>query len=120
LWGLAFKPNTDDMREAPSRVLLEALIKAGATVQAYDPEAIGEARRIYADEEKLVLCDSANIALKGADALCIMTEWKNFWSPDFIEIKEALNNALIFDGRNLYDPESLKVQGITYYSIGRK
>ncbi len=119
LWGLAFKPNTDDMRDAPSRVLLEALIKAGATVRAYDPEAMAEAKRIYPDESGLTLCSSAEETLQGADALCIVTEWKNFWSPNFAEIKKSLKNALIFDGRNLYDPVQLKSEGFTYYSIGR-
>jgi UDPglucose 6-dehydrogenase len=119
LWGLAFKPKTDDMREAPSRVLLEALIAEGASVKAYDPEAMEEARRIYGDMPGLELCDSAEAALDGADALVLVTEWKSFWSPDFALLKEKLNDNVIFDGRNLYDPGTLKREGFTYYGIGR-
>ncbi len=119
LWGLAFKPKTDDMREASSRVILEALIDAGASVQAFDPEAMKEAHRIYGDKPGLILADSADDALKGADALLVVTEWKNFWSPDFELIKNTLNDAVIFDGRNLYQPSLLKKLGITYYGIGR-
>ena len=119
LWGLAFKPKTDDMREAASRVVLEALINAGASVQAYDPEAMDEARRLYHDNAGLTLADTAEKALLGADALIVVTEWKNFWSPDFEHIKETLKDAVIFDGRNLYQPALLKKQGITYYGIGR-
>ncbi len=119
LWGLAFKPKTDDMREAPSRVILEALINAGATVQAFDPEAMHEAKRIYGDNPGLILVETAEDALKGADALLVVTEWKNFWSPDFEFIKNTLKDAVIFDGRNLYQPELLKKIGIVYYGIGR-
>ena len=119
LWGLAFKPKTDDMREAPSRVLMEALWDAGATVRAYDPEAMDEARRLYPDESRLVLCDSADAALDGADALAIVTEWQEFRSPDFDRIKSELAAPVIFDGRNLYDPDMLHSLGITYYAIGR-
>jgi UDPglucose 6-dehydrogenase len=119
LWGLAFKPKTDDMREAPSRVLLEALIDAGATVQAFDPEALSEAKRIYGDKAGLVLCKNQNEALNNADALCIVTEWKNFWSPDFGQLKLKLKDAVVFDGRNLYEPKQLKAAGLTYYCIGR-
>lgn len=119
LWGLAFKPKTDDMREASSRVILETLIDAGATVQAFDPEAMKEAHRIYGDKPGLILADSADDALKGADALLVVTEWKNFWSPDFELIKSTLKDAVIFDGRNLYQPNLLKKLGITYYGIGR-
>ena len=119
LWGLAFKPKTDDMREAPSRVLLEALITAGAYVRAYDPEALGEARKIYADLVGLTLCDSQELTLDGSNALCIVTEWKNFWSPDFSMLKQKLSDAVIFDGRNLYDPDEVKRHGINYFSIGR-
>lgn len=119
LWGLAFKPNTDDMREAPSRVLLEALIDAGANVRAYDPEAMEEAKRIYPDKAGLTLCDNTCDALEGADALCIVTEWKNFWSPDFEEMKKHLKHPVIFDGRNLYEPDLMKSQGYEYISIGR-
>ena len=120
LWGLSFKPNTDDMREATSRVVLEELIANGAIVQAYDPEALTEAKRIYGDKkEGLTLCENSMAALKNADALCIVTEWKNFWSPDFDEIKSMLKTPVIFDGRNLYNPAQMKLMGIEYYGIGR-
>jgi len=120
LWGLAFKPKTDDMREAPSRVLIEALINAGAIVKAFDPEAMEEAKRIYRDNPGLVLVETAEEAIQGANALCVVTEWKNFWSPDFDLLKKTLKDAVIFDGRNLYQPALLKKQGIVYYSIGRR
>ena len=119
LWGLAFKPKTDDMREAPSRVLLESLIKAGANVRAYDPEALGEARKIYANLAGLTLCDSQDLTLDGSNALCIVTEWKNFWSPDFSLLKQKLADSVIFDGRNLYNPNEVKRHGLNYFSIGR-
>jgi UDPglucose 6-dehydrogenase len=119
LWGLSFKPRTDDMREAPSRVILEALINAGATVQAFDPEAMEEAKRLYGNNASLTLVESADEALNGANALIVVTEWKTFWSPDFEHIKQTLKDAVIFDGRNLYQPALLKKQGITYYGIGR-
>ena len=119
LWGLAFKPRTDDMRAAPSRVLMEALWEAGATVRAYDPEAMTEAARIYPDEKRLALCDTAYHALDGSDALVIITEWQEFRSPDFERLKKMLAEPVIFDGRNLYDPAMLQRQGITYYAIGR-
>jgi UDPglucose 6-dehydrogenase len=119
LWGLAFKPKTDDMREAPSRVILEALIDAGATVQAYDPEALDEARRIYGDKAGLILMDSQDQVLEGANALVIVTEWKNFWSPDFEQLKNSLQDNVIFDGRNLYQPAMLEKLGFQYYAIGR-
>ena len=119
LWGLAFKPKTDDMREAPSRVILESLINAGAHVRAFDPEAMAEAKRIYGDKSGLTLFETAEEALLGANALIVVTEWKNFWSPDFDLLKNTLKDAVIFDGRNLYQPDLLKKQGITYYGIGR-
>ena len=119
LWGLAFKPNTDDMREAPARTLMEALWANGAKVQAFDPEAADEARRIYGERPDLVLCDSPEAALEGADALVVVTEWNQFRSPDFERIRNTLKDPLIFDGRNLYDPDFLSQQGITYYAIGR-
>ncbi len=119
LWGLAFKPNTDDMREAPSRVLMEALWDAGATVRAYDPEAMDEARRLYPDESKFTLCSSAEEALAGADTLAIVTEWQEFRSPDFDKIRDELATPVIFDGRNLYDPDMVTSLGLTYYAIGR-
>lgn len=119
LWGLAFKPKTDDMREAASRVILEALINAGAAVRAFDPEAMDEAKRIYGDKQGLTLVGTAEEALQGANALIVVTEWKNFWSPDFDLIKNSLKDPVIFDGRNLYQPELLNKLGITYYAIGR-
>ncbi|WP_130871617.1 UDP-glucose dehydrogenase family protein [Pseudomonas bubulae] len=119
LWGLSFKPNTDDMREAPSRVLIEALWKAGAKVQAYDPEAMEETQRIYGDRDDLSLCGTKESALKGADALVIVTEWQAFKAPDFDVIKQQLKKAIIFDGRNLFEPKRMKNKDITYFSIGR-
>jgi UDPglucose 6-dehydrogenase len=119
LWGLAFKPNTDDMREAPSRVLMEALWECGAKVQAHDPEAMTETRRIYGERPDLSLCKSPEAALENADALVVMTEWKVFRSPDFDLIKQKLHSPIILDGRNIYDPEVLEQQGFTYYAIGR-
>lgn len=119
LWGLAFKPKTDDMREAPSRTLMEALWNAGARVKAYDPEAMGEARRIYGERSDLALLDSRDAVLENADALVICTEWQHFRAPDFALLKSKLSNAVIFDGRNLYDPAKLLALGFTYYGIGR-
>jgi UDPglucose 6-dehydrogenase len=119
LWGLAFKPNTDDMREASSRVLIEALWRSGASIRAFDPVAMTETRRIYGERSDLVLCDSPENALEGADALVIVTEWSMFRSPDFDLIKASLSRPAIFDGRNLYDPDHLKRQGIDYFGIGR-
>lgn len=119
LWGLSFKPNTDDMRESSSRVLMESLWQAGAKVQAFDPEAMDEARRIYGDRSDLVLVATKEDALKGADALVICTEWQNFRAPDFDLIKATLKQAAIFDGRNLYEPERMAQRGFTYYGIGR-
>ena len=119
LWGLSFKPRTNDMREAPSRVLMEALWEAGARVRAYDPEAIDETRRLYPDQDGLEFCDSAEAALTGADALAIITEWQEFRSPDFAVLKDKLADAVIFDGRNLYEPESVEHLGLQYYAIGR-
>ena len=118
LWGLAFKPNTDDMRCAPSRDLMEALWVDGARVQAYDPAAMEETRRIYGDHPPLKLCDSPEAALADADALVVVTEWNVFRSPDFNEIKAALKNPVIFDGRNIYDARLLLHEGFTYYGIG--
>ena len=119
LWGLAFKPNTDDMRDASSRVLMEGLWELGCSVRAYDPVAQDEARRIYGERDDLILCASAEEALEGADALAIVTEWREFRSPDFDAIREALRNPVIFDGRNLYEPSHLKEAGFSYYAIGR-
>jgi len=119
VWGLAFKPNTDDMREAPSRRLLEQLWAAGAKVRAYDPEALLEASRIYGERTDLVLCDDMYATLDGADALVIVTEWKAFWSPDFARIRACLSSPAIFDGRNIYEPRAVEAAGIAYYGIGR-
>ena len=119
LWGLAFKPNTDDMREASSRVLLEELWSAGASVRAYDPAANAEAKRIYGARKDLVLAETAEDALDGADALVIVTEWREFRSPDFERMKSLLKVPVIFDGRNLYDPAVLEQLGIQYFGIGR-
>jgi len=119
LWGLAFKPNTDDMRAAPSRTLMESLWQAGAKVQAYDPEAMEETQRIYGDRADLTLTETPETAIINADALVVVTEWKAFRSPDFNLIKQSLNTPTIFDGRNLYDPESMRQLGFDYYAIGR-
>jgi UDPglucose 6-dehydrogenase len=119
IWGLAFKPNTDDMREAPSRALMEALWEQGASVRAYDPVAADEASRIYGARADLVLVDSAIAACQGADVLAIVTEWQEFRSPDFEAIKTALSSAAIYDGRNLYDPSFVARFGIEYFGIGR-
>ncbi len=119
LWGLAFKPNTDDMREASSRVLINELIKAGASITAYDPVAMDEAKRIFKDEKSLSFVDTQEEALKNADALIIVTEWTEFRSPDFTLIKSSLKTPMIFDGRNLYDPKVIRALGFNYYPIGR-
>ncbi len=119
LWGLSFKPNTDDMREAPSRVLMERLWEAGAKVRAYDPVAGHETQRIYGERADFDIVASAPEALKGADALAIITEWQEFRSPDFEMIKAELKQPVIFDGRNLYDPAFVKQFGLGYYAIGR-
>jgi len=119
LWGLAFKPNTDDMREASSRMLMESLWQAGCRVSAYDPAAVDEARRLYGDRSDLELCDSAEGALRDADALAVVTEWQEFRSPDFEAVKRALKLPVIFDGRNLYDPDMLHRLGFDHIGIGR-
>ena len=119
LWGLAFKPNTDDMREAPSRRLLEQLWSAGAKVRAFDPEARDEAQRLYGKRADLVLCEEMYAALEGADALIVVTEWKVFWSPDFARIKSALRTPVVLDGRNIYEPAAVEAAGLAYYGIGR-
>jgi UDPglucose 6-dehydrogenase len=120
VWGLAFKPNTDDMREASSRVLMESLWGAGARVRAFDPVAMKETRKIYGDRADLLLCDNAEAACEGADALVIVTEWKQFRSPNFHRLASLLKQPIIFDGRNLYDPLMMKRQGYVYFSIGRQ
>ena len=119
VWGLAFKPNTDDMREAPSLTLIRDLLAAGATVTAHDPEAMKEAQRVLGDDERIRYADHQNDALSGADALVIVTEWKAFRSPDFDLIKAQLKRPLIVDGRNLYDPALVRALGIEYAAIGR-
>lgn len=119
LWGLSFKPNTDDMREAPSRVLIDAALKAGMKIQAYDPVAMPEAQRLYKTKANFSCCESPEAALINADILVIVTEWNLFFNPDFENIKQQLKEPTIFDGRNLYDPHYLKQLGFTYYGIGR-
>jgi UDPglucose 6-dehydrogenase len=119
LWGLAFKPDTDDMRQAPSRRLLQQLWAAGATVRAYDPEAMPEARRLFGQRDDLVLCESAPQAVQGADALVVVTEWKQFRSPDLPLLARALSDRVVFDGRNLYEPAEVEAAGLAYYGIGR-
>jgi UDPglucose 6-dehydrogenase len=119
LWGLAFKPNTDDMREAPSRVLMEALWEEGAKVRAFDPAALHEAKRLYGSQTLLTLCEDQLECLDGADALVVITEWTQFRSPDFDELKRRLKQPVIFDGRNVYDPGEMRAQGLAYYSVGR-
>ncbi|KRG87870.1 UDP-glucose 6-dehydrogenase [Stenotrophomonas daejeonensis] len=119
VWGLAFKPNTDDMREASSRRLLAQLWEAGAHVRVYDPEAMQEARRIFGERGDLMFCETAHDALEGADALVVVTEWKQFRSPDFARIAAALGDDVVFDGRNLYRPDEIEAAGLAYYGIGR-
>jgi UDPglucose 6-dehydrogenase len=119
LWGLSFKPNTDDMREAPSRVIVAELVRRGARVQAYDPVAMTEARRVMADLPGVSFATSQTEALQGADALLVITEWKEFRNPDFELIKATLKQPLIIDGRNLYDPALMRMMGLGYEAIGR-
>lgn len=119
VWGLAFKPNTDDMREASSITLLRQLWAAGARVRAYDPEAMNEARRIFGERADLVFCDAPEAALQGADALVVVTEWKAFWNPDFEAMRRALRGGVVFDGRNIYEPAEVEAAGLAYYGIGR-
>ena len=119
IWGLAFKPNTDDMREAPSRVLIESLLRRGAFVTTYDPVAMPEARHVFGENSRIRYASSPMSALEGADVLAIVTEWKEFRSPDFDTIKAKLRNPLIFDGRNLYDPKLVRAMGFEYLAIGR-
>ena len=119
-WGLAFKPNTDDMREAPARTMIEALWAMGATVAAHDPAAMHETRAIYGERADLVLADNPMDALQGADALLVVTEWKAFRSPNFAAMKERLKTPVVFDGRNLYDPATMRAEGFEYFAIGRR
>lgn len=118
LWGLAFKPKTDDMREAPSRALMEGLWAAGARVRAFDPEAMDMARSIYGESDNLTLCPTRDEAVRGADALIIATEWRQFRSPDYDLLRNELKDRVIFDGRNMYDPARVAREGFTYYGIG--
>jgi len=119
VWGLAFKPNTDDMREASSRQLLEQLWAAGASVRAHDPEAMAEVTRLYGERADLVLCPTPEDALEGVDALVVVTEWKAFWNPDFGALAKSLTRRVVFDGRNIYDPAAVEAAGLAYYGIGR-
>jgi UDPglucose 6-dehydrogenase len=119
LWGLAFKANTDDMREATSCEVIKDLLAAGATVTAYDPEAMREAKRHFPDESRLSYAKNQTAALEKADALIVVTEWKEFRSPDFDSIKNKLKSPVIFDGRNLFEPAEMKRLGISYFGIGR-
>jgi UDPglucose 6-dehydrogenase len=119
IWRLAFKPNTDDMRDAASRALLGQLWAAGARVRAYDPAAMEEARRLFGERPDFCICDNEFSALEGSDGLIVVTEWKAFWSPDFGMIRETLHTPVIFDGRNLYEPEQVEAAGLAWYGIGR-
>ena len=119
VWGLAFKPNTDDMREAPSRVLIDALLEKGAVIKAYDPEARNEALKIYGERLDLQLVDTRDAAVKDADALIVCTEWKEFRTVDFNWLKAEMRNPIVIDGRNIFNPEDLKKAQISYYGIGR-
>lgn len=119
VWGLAFKPNTDDMRDAPSRALIADLLRRGATITAFDPVAMDEARHVFSGQDGIEFAPSAQNACEGADALVIVTEWKEFRSPDFAKLKVALKNPLVFDGRNVFDPAFVKREGFEYFGIGR-
>jgi UDPglucose 6-dehydrogenase len=119
LWGLSFKPKTDDMREAPSRIIIETLTELGAKIKAYDPIAMKECEKLYSNQPNLSLCKTKNEAIHGSDGLILATEWKAFQSPDFSMIKQLLKSPVIFDGRNLYDPNELEELGFSYYAIGR-
>jgi UDPglucose 6-dehydrogenase len=119
VWGLSYKPNTDDMREAPSRVVINGLLARGASVSVYDPVALKEARQVFAKEPAVHFAPSTTAALDGADALIIVTEWKEFRSPDFDDMKRRLKAPIVFDGRNLYDPALMREAGFEYFSVGR-
>jgi len=119
VWGLSFKPNTDDMREAPSVVLIQALISAGASVRAHDPEATEEAGKIFEGREEFEVFEDPYTAAAGADALVLMTEWRLYWAPDFDLLHDSMNQAVIVDGRNIWSPEIIRRRGISYYAIGR-
>jgi len=119
IWGLSFKPNTDDLREAPSRVLIESIFEHGGTVRAYDPVAMNEMRHFYPDEKRLELVGTAQDTVEGTDALLINTEWREFRSPNFDALKKGLKNPVIIDGRNLYEPQQMIDLGFSYDCIGR-
>ena len=119
VWGLSFKPGTDDMRDAPSRTLIEALLDAGARVHAHDPKALDEAERIFAGEEGILFFEDPYEAAEGADALVLVTEWRQYWAPDYERLGEDMNEHVIFDGRNIWAPDVVRKRGFTYYSIGR-
>jgi UDPglucose 6-dehydrogenase len=118
VWGLAFKPRTDDMREAPAVTIIEALLKAGAEVHVHDPEALNEARRIFGERVRYHRVNYE--ALEGADALLIVTEWNEFRRPDFQRMRQLMRRPVLFDGRNIYDPSEMRELGFVYYSVGRK
>jgi UDPglucose 6-dehydrogenase len=117
LWGLAFKPRTDDMREAPAIAIVERLLALGANVRAYDPEAAPTARRLFGS--RVTLCEKSYEALSGADGLAIVTEWNEFREPDFAKMRQLMRSPVVFDGRNIYSPEHMRALGFTYFSIGR-
>jgi UDPglucose 6-dehydrogenase len=119
LWGLAFKPDTDDMRQAPSRVIIDALLSRGAHIRAHDPVAMDEARRVFAGVANVEFAATPNDAVEGADALVVVTEWKAYRSPDFERLRSHMRQAVVFDGRNLFDPDSMQALGFEYMSIGR-
>lgn len=119
IWGLAFKPQTDDMREAPSIVTIKALREAGASIRAYDPAAMNEAKRIFGADPKITLCNDEYEALDNANGMLLLTEWRQFRYPDFNRIKKHLKEAVIFDGRNQYNPKTLREMGFSYYAVGR-
>ena len=119
VWGLAFKPNTDDLRDAPSRTLIDALLEEGARVNAHDPKAMDETELLYSDEENITFFDDPYEATEGADALVLVTEWRQYWAPDFDRLLDEMNESVLVDGRNIWSPEIVRNRGFTYYSIGR-
>ncbi len=119
LWGLAFKPNTDDMRDAPSLTLINALLEAGASVNTHDPKAMDEAEQLYQDEENIAFFEDPYDAAENADALVLVTEWRPYWAPEFDHLQQSLNEPVLIDGRNIWSPEVVRNRGFTYYSIGR-
>jgi UDPglucose 6-dehydrogenase len=119
LWGLAFKPNTDDLRDAPSRTLISALLEAGANINAHDPKAMDEAECLYGGEENIAFFEDPYDATDNADALVLITEWRQYWAPDFDRLQQCLNESVLIDGRNIWSPEVVRNRGFTYYSIGR-